>query len=64
VPAGPLRTVDLFPGMLEWLGYPVPHGIDGELVWLPGEHRLNGKTRRPAVVASASLPADEVTITV
>jgi len=28
-----LRTVDLFPTMLDWLGVPVPSGIDGELVW-------------------------------
>jgi hypothetical protein len=33
-PAGvPLRTVDLFPTMLHWLGVPIPEGIDGELVW-------------------------------
>jgi len=29
----PLRTVDLFPTMLEWIGVGVPEGIDGELVW-------------------------------
>lgn len=28
--AGPLRTVDLFPAMLDWLGVDVPEGIDGE----------------------------------
>lgn len=28
-----LRTVDLFPTMLHWLGVPVPPGISGELVW-------------------------------
>lgn len=53
LPATPLRTVDLFPGMLEWLGYPVPAGIDGEPVWRPGEHRLSGRIHQPAVVASA-----------
>ena len=31
----PLRTVDLFPAMLEWLDVPVPEGIDGEAVWSP-----------------------------
>jgi hypothetical protein len=36
VPAAPLRTVDLFPAILTWLGVQVPHGIDGEPVWLPG----------------------------
>jgi hypothetical protein len=29
----PLRTVDLFPTMLQWLGVALPDGIDGELVW-------------------------------
>jgi hypothetical protein len=36
LPAGPLRTVDLFPAMLDWLGVAVPAGIDGEAVWRPG----------------------------
>jgi hypothetical protein len=31
----PLRTIDLFPAMLDWLGEPVPLDIDGELVWRP-----------------------------
>ena len=31
----PIRTVDLFPAMLDWLRVPVPAGIDGEPVWLP-----------------------------
>jgi hypothetical protein len=35
-PAGVLRTVDLFPAMLDWLGEPVPAGIDGQLSWSPG----------------------------
>ncbi len=39
---GPIRTADLFPAMLEWLGVPVPPGIDGRAVWSPG---------RPAAVA-------------
>lgn len=37
LPAEPIRTVDLFPAMLDWLGEPVPAGLDGEAVWLPGE---------------------------
>lgn len=36
IPARPLRTVDLFPAMLDWLGVAVPGGLDGELVWAPG----------------------------
>ena len=34
-PATPLRTVDLYPAMLEWLGVAAPDGIDGERVWSP-----------------------------
>jgi hypothetical protein len=29
----PVRTVDLFPTILHWLGVEIPAGIDGELVW-------------------------------
>ena len=29
----PLRTMDLFPTMLHWLGLPLPDNLDGELVW-------------------------------
>jgi hypothetical protein len=35
IPNLPLRTVDLFPAMLDWLGVPLPRGIDGEFVWSP-----------------------------
>ena len=37
LPAEPIRTVDLFPAMLNWLGVPVPAGIDGEAIWRPRE---------------------------
>ena len=37
LPAEPVRTVDLFPAMLDWLDVPVPPGLDGEPVWRPGE---------------------------
>ena len=33
----PIRTVDLFPVMLSWLGAPLPERIDGESVCLPGQ---------------------------
>ena len=36
LPPGLLRTADVFPAMLEWLGVDVPEGIDGEAVWSPG----------------------------
>jgi hypothetical protein len=48
VPAGPLRTVDLFPAMLDWLEVPAPMGIDGEPGWLP-RSRL-GKAHDPIAV--------------
>jgi hypothetical protein len=35
IPAEPIRTVDLFPAMLDWLGEPVPSGLDAEAVWRP-----------------------------
>jgi hypothetical protein len=39
LPAVPVRTVDLFPAMLDWLGEPPPAALDGEPIWLPGEER-------------------------
>jgi hypothetical protein len=41
-PGEALRTVDLFPAMLDWLGVTVPDGIDGERIWRPSpvERRL------------------------
>lgn len=35
LPGGPLRTADLFPSMLHWLGVDAPQGIDGLPIWLP-----------------------------
>lgn len=37
IPDEPLRTADLFPAMLDWLGEPVPPALDGEAVWRPGD---------------------------
>jgi hypothetical protein len=34
-PTTPLRSVDLFPAMLEWLGVAVPEGIDAQPAWSP-----------------------------
>ena len=36
LPARTLRTVDLFPAMLDWLGVAAPENIDGDSVWKPG----------------------------
>ena len=52
VPQIPLRTLDLFPSMLGWLGATVPEGIDGELIWLPGT-RVSPRRVSPRI-ASAS----------
>ncbi len=57
IPPAPLRTVDLFPAMLGWLGVDVPEGIDGEPVWLPGERR---RLRKPAREASFPDPNPRV----
>jgi hypothetical protein len=37
IPAEPIRTVDLFPAMLDWLGEPAPAGLDGGDIWRPGD---------------------------
>lgn len=60
IPPAPLRTVDLFPAMLDWLGVAVPEGIDGEAVWLPGSrsspvestssHGLQSREEAPPVL--------------
>ena len=37
LPAEPIRTVDLFPSMLDWLDVAPPERMDGDPVWRPGE---------------------------
>jgi hypothetical protein len=54
IPAEPLRTADLFPAMLNWLGEPVPSGLDGDAVWLPGGHRRCQRTPEPLRRVQAS----------
>jgi hypothetical protein len=51
LPAEPIRTVDLFPAILNWLGEPVPPGLDGEPVWLPGEQRTRAVAFGPRSMA-------------
>jgi len=51
IPNLPLRTVDLFPAMLHWLGIAVPWGIDGESVWLPERTRQLRKITPEVVLA-------------
>jgi hypothetical protein len=48
IPSGPLRTVDIFPAVLDWLGVAVPEGIDGEPVWLPGSRKRLRKALQEA----------------
>ena len=48
IPAEPVRTTDLFPAMLDWLGKPVPPGLDGEAIWCPGEHRRGRRETEPS----------------
>jgi hypothetical protein len=52
LPTVRLRTIDLFPSMLTWLGIPVPLGLDGELVWQP-----QATTTRSLMVVPAPLDA-------
>lgn len=52
IPARPLRTVDLFPAMLGWLGIDVPEGIDGEAVWLPRSSRRSKPSRQTSLAKS------------
>jgi hypothetical protein len=50
IPAAPLRTLDLFPAMLGWLGIEIPDGIDGEAVWVPcSGRRLRKPVREPVL---------------
>jgi hypothetical protein len=48
----PLRTVDLFPTMLEWLGERVPEEVDGRAVWSPG-NQPSAISHRSTVLAAA-----------
>jgi Type I phosphodiesterase / nucleotide pyrophosphatase len=50
MPEPPLRTVDLFPSMLDWLGVAPPAVMDGELVWSPRGKKRHHDT--PQVIAS------------
>jgi hypothetical protein len=56
LPAEPIRTVDLFPAMLSWLGEPIPAGLDGEPVWLPGERRARTSPGALAMARSTAEP--------
>ncbi|HET6777968.1 MAG TPA: alkaline phosphatase family protein [Gemmatimonadales bacterium] len=52
IPANVLRTVDLFPTLLDWLKVTVPENIDGISVWNPGRVSAEDVVRRE-VVATA-----------
>jgi type I phosphodiesterase/nucleotide pyrophosphatase len=54
LPAEPIRTVDLFPAVLSWLGEPIPPGLDGEPVWLPGEPRARAAALGPLAMARST----------
>jgi type I phosphodiesterase/nucleotide pyrophosphatase len=43
MPKAPLRTVDLFPSMLSWLGERPANPIEGEAVWVPGGPGIPGR---------------------
>jgi len=50
IPAVPLRTVDIFPAMLDWLGVELPEGVDGQPVWLPRRQRPEEQRSRAAAM--------------
>jgi hypothetical protein len=50
-PERPIRTIDVFPAMLDWLGVPVPADIDGRLLWRPGAPESE-PDREPAAAGS------------
>jgi predicted AlkP superfamily pyrophosphatase or phosphodiesterase len=56
LPAAPLRTLDLFPAMADWLDVPLPEGIDGVPVWLPGAHVRRDQLGRAAFSAADRAP--------
>jgi len=49
LPAGPLRTVDLFPAVLGWLGVELPSVVDGAAPWLPSPRPAAAENRRVVV---------------
>jgi hypothetical protein len=57
LPAEPIRTVDLFPSMLDWLGVAAPARMDGEAVWRPGERLRRGATATPGPARPSPEPA-------
>jgi hypothetical protein len=54
LPAEPIRTVDLFPALLSWLGEAIPSGLDGEPVWLPVESRGRAAALGPRTMARST----------
>lgn len=48
LPAAPMRTVDVFATLLDWLGEEAPAVLDAELIWAPGTATGPG---RPDAVA-------------
>jgi hypothetical protein len=66
LPERPLRTVDLFPSMLHWLGVQLPDQLDGELLWrpshgdprtLPSDVARGADSRHPELVGGRTEPA-------
>ena len=51
LPTAPMRSVDVFPALLDWIGEPIPAGIDGRPVWLPGSARRSSRRRLAVAVA-------------
>jgi hypothetical protein len=57
VPDVPIRTVDLFPAMLDWLEVEAPRAIDGEPVWLPRSRLRMARGPTSIPVAQHRIPS-------
>lgn len=60
LPGVALRTVDLFPAMLDWLDVEVPTGIDGEDVWRPRARVAREMTLRRGPIGGFSARLEKV----
>ncbi|MBL8235172.1 MAG: hypothetical protein JNL98_42105, partial [Bryobacterales bacterium] len=53
LPGTPMRTVDVFASLLEWLGEPAPAVLDAEPVWTPGAAADRGRAGAVAIPRAA-----------
>ena len=51
IPEAAMRTADVFPALLSWLGVAVPEGIEARNIWRPGEKPIKMIRKELKVVA-------------